>query len=162
MHQWIRSALIQVMACRLFGAKALSKPMLGYCQLDPYEQKNSEILIKIQNFSFIKNASEHIICEMAAILSRWRLVKLKTPAWHFKVCEGYTWCLTHLVLLMEYSMRTRSIPQLLMPWLLALLGQVLIIPPPNEVGGGVYWIHLVRPSVRPSVRLSVDNMVSGA
>ena len=31
----------------------------------------------------------------------------------------------------------------------------LIIPPPNEVGGGVYWIHLVRLSVRPSVRLSV-------
>ena len=27
----------------------------------------------------------------------------------------------------------------------------IIIPPPNEVGGGVYWIHLVRPSVRPSV-----------
>ena len=42
----------------------------------------------------------------------------------------------------------------------------IIIPPPNEVGGGVYWIHLVRPSVRlsvcPSVRLSVDDMVSGA
>ena len=34
----------------------------------------------------------------------------------------------------------------------------LVIPPPNEVGGGVYWIHLVR----PSVRLSVDDMVSGA
>ena len=33
---------------------------------------------------------------------------------------------------------------------------VLIIPPPNEVGGGgVYWIHLVRPSVRLSVRRSV-------
>ena len=26
-----------------------------------------------------------------------------------------------------------------------------IIPPPNEVGGGVSWIHLVRPSVRLSV-----------
>ena len=43
---------------------------------------------------------------------------------------------------------------------------VVFIPPPNEVGGGVYWIHLVRlsvcPSVRPSVRLSVDDMVSGA
>ena len=25
----------------------------------------------------------------------------------------------------------------------------IIIPLPNEVGGGVYWIHLVRPSVRP-------------
>ena len=34
----------------------------------------------------------------------------------------------------------------------------LFIPPPNEVGGEVYWIHLVR----LSVRLSVDDMVSGA
>ena len=32
---------------------------------------------------------------------------------------------------------------------------VFIIPPPNEVGGGVYWIHLVRPSVRLSVCPSV-------
>ena len=29
----------------------------------------------------------------------------------------------------------------------------IFIPPPNEVGGGVYWIHLVRPSVCPSVCL---------
>ena len=35
MHQWFGSALVQIMACRLFGAKPLSKPMLGYCQLDP-------------------------------------------------------------------------------------------------------------------------------
>ena len=32
---------------------------------------------------------------------------------------------------------------------------VFFIPPPNEVGGGVYWIHLVRPSVRLSVCPSV-------
>ena len=32
---------------------------------------------------------------------------------------------------------------------------IFIIPPPNEVGGGVYWIHLVRPSVRLSVCPSV-------
>ena len=31
----------------------------------------------------------------------------------------------------------------------------LVIPPPNEVGGGVYWIHLVRLSVCPPVRPSV-------
>ena len=30
MRQWIGSALVQIMACRLFGAKPLSKPMLGY------------------------------------------------------------------------------------------------------------------------------------
>ena len=34
MHQWIGSAMVQIMDCRLFGAKPLSKPMLGYCQLD--------------------------------------------------------------------------------------------------------------------------------
>ena len=33
-HQWIGSALVQIMACRLFDAKPLSEPMLGYCQLD--------------------------------------------------------------------------------------------------------------------------------
>ena len=32
-----------------------------------------------------------------------------------------------------------------------VLRWILILPPPNEVGGGVYWIHLVHPSVRPSV-----------
>ena len=35
MRQWIGSALIQIMAWRIFGAKPLSKPMLGYCQLGP-------------------------------------------------------------------------------------------------------------------------------
>ena len=35
MRQWIGSALVQIMACRLFGAKPLSKPMLGFSQLDP-------------------------------------------------------------------------------------------------------------------------------
>ena len=38
MRQWIGSALVQIMACGLFGAKPLPKPMLGYCQLDPQEQ----------------------------------------------------------------------------------------------------------------------------
>ena len=35
MCQWIGLELVQIMACRLFGAKPLSKLMLGYCQLDP-------------------------------------------------------------------------------------------------------------------------------
>ena len=38
MRQWIGSALIQIMACRLLGAKPLSKPELVSCQLDPWEQ----------------------------------------------------------------------------------------------------------------------------
>ena len=38
MCQWIWSTLVQIMACRLFGAKPLSKPMILYCQLDPKGQ----------------------------------------------------------------------------------------------------------------------------
>ena len=39
MRQWIGSALVQIMACRLFGAKPLSKPMLCYCLLEPKKEK---------------------------------------------------------------------------------------------------------------------------
>ena len=35
MPQWIGSALVQIMACRIFGTKLLSKPLMGCCQLDP-------------------------------------------------------------------------------------------------------------------------------
>ena len=55
------------MTCRLFSTKPLSQPVLGYCQFDSYEQ--SEILIKIQLFFFHGNASENIVCEIAAIVS---------------------------------------------------------------------------------------------
>ena len=53
-RQLIGSAKIQIMACCLFGAKPSSKPMLDYCQLDPWEQTSVKFFIKIQKFSFIK------------------------------------------------------------------------------------------------------------
>ena len=31
----------------------------------------------------------------------------------------------------------------------------IVIPPPNEVGGGLYWIHLVRPS-RANIHVTID------
>ena len=38
MRQWTGSALVQIKACRLFGAKSLSKPMLGYFQLNHWQE----------------------------------------------------------------------------------------------------------------------------
>ena len=35
MRQWPGSALVQVMTCRLFGAKPLPEPLLIYCPLNP-------------------------------------------------------------------------------------------------------------------------------
>ena len=50
MHQWIRSALVQIIACRLFGAKPLFNPMLGYCQLDIQEQTSVKFQSKYKPF----------------------------------------------------------------------------------------------------------------
>ena len=36
--KWIGSALVQIMACRLFSAKPLPEPVLGYHQLGPYKE----------------------------------------------------------------------------------------------------------------------------
>ena len=33
MPRWIRSGLVQIMVCRLFGVEPLSKPLLGHCCL---------------------------------------------------------------------------------------------------------------------------------
>ena len=41
----IGSALVQVMACRLFGAKPSLEPLLAFCQLDYWEQ----ILVKFES-----------------------------------------------------------------------------------------------------------------
>ena len=43
-----------MMACHLFSVKPVSQPVLGYYQLDPRGTKFGEILIIIQNFSFMK------------------------------------------------------------------------------------------------------------
>ena len=67
MRQCIRSALVQIMACRRFGAKPLSKPMLGYWILSYKIQWNFN---QNTNLFTHENASEIIVCEMAAILSR--------------------------------------------------------------------------------------------
>ena len=50
MHQWIGSALVQIMACRLFGAKPLPEPILAYCQLDYWEYISVKFESKLYNF----------------------------------------------------------------------------------------------------------------
>ena len=62
------------MTCRLDGAKPLSEPMLRLCQLDPKEHDLrpyfNDILFQNSNIFIPENVFEHVVCEMAAILSR--------------------------------------------------------------------------------------------
>ena len=46
--RWNWSSLVQIMACRLSGARPLSKPMFGYCQLDPSEQSSVKSQAKFE------------------------------------------------------------------------------------------------------------------
>ena len=50
MRQWIGSSLVQVMACRLFGAKPLPEPIL--------EQVSVNFVIFIQ-----ENAFANVVCQ---------------------------------------------------------------------------------------------------
>ena len=46
----IGSTLVQVMACRFFGAKSSPKPMLSYCRLDALEQTLGKFESKYRTF----------------------------------------------------------------------------------------------------------------
>ena len=50
MYQWTGSALLQVMACHLFGAKSLPAPMMAYCQLDSWEQISVKFELEFYHF----------------------------------------------------------------------------------------------------------------
>ena len=83
-RQWTGLALVQIMACRLNGAKPLFEPVLTYCLLDPKEHISMKLKYFIQ-----KHALQHVVCEMAAILSRGDEIKD-----HYKVG---TWASCHLI-----------------------------------------------------------------
>ena len=72
--QWIRSALVQIMAWCLVGAKQLSEPMLEYFMRTIRNKLqwdfNRNLYIFVQ-----ENAFENVVWKMAAILSRPQCVK---------------------------------------------------------------------------------------
>ena len=73
MRRWIGSALLQMMVCRLFGTKPLSEQTFRYSQeLSPgplvYRNKLKWNLNQNRKLFIHGNASEYIVCEMAAIL----------------------------------------------------------------------------------------------
>ena len=69
MRQWIGSALVQIMACRLFGANPLSKQCWFIVNWTPRNEIKWIFNQNKKNF-ISENVSGNIVCEMAAILSR--------------------------------------------------------------------------------------------
>ena len=71
MRQETRLSLVQIMACRLLGAKPISDPC--------YNTVNWTLRNELQRNSYIWNTFENVVWEMAAILSRPQRVKYITP-----------------------------------------------------------------------------------
>ena len=69
MRQWIGSAVVSMMACRLFGAKPFSKHC---CVIVNWTFRNTIQWKFNQNAKLFihENAFENVVCEMATILSR--------------------------------------------------------------------------------------------
>ena len=99
-RRWIGSALLQIMVCRLFGTKPLFEQTFRYFQkLSPgplvYRNKLQWIFNQNRKLFIHGNASEYIVCEMAAILSRGGWVnwtRIKHAVWPSKcIFNTHVW-----------------------------------------------------------------------
>ena len=92
-YRSIGSALVQVLACRLFS-------MLNYCQLDPGEQISMKFERKYKLFIH-ENAFENAVCEMAAICSgEYELIK-RFLQYQGRNTETLQWC--HMSLMTSHQ-----------------------------------------------------------
>ena len=110
-RQNVTSALFQVMACHLFNAKLLPKPILSYCQFNPKDQT----LLRILPISFIQeNVSENAVCRKVAILFSpqcvWGLKSHKTSFIH-------TFFLNGKILLKFMSQLNEILWKLILRWI---------------------------------------------
>ena len=107
MRRWTGSTLVQIMACRLDGAKPLSEPMLTYCQLDPKEHISMTYCLKLKYFHsrkcvwtcrlrngghFVQGrwVKDVVVCRMAAILSQSQPVTMPTLQWRHSGLDSVT------------------------------------------------------------------------
>ena len=65
MHQWIGSALVQIMDCRLFDANPLPELMLSYCQFGSWEEISVKFESELYHFHSRK-------CTWKCRLPKWR------------------------------------------------------------------------------------------
>ena len=83
MRQKTGPSLVQIMACRLAGAKSLSEPMLEYCSL---MLGNKQWNLNWNSYIFIQEKGfENVVWKMSAILSRPQYAYYWGFLWHTSV-----------------------------------------------------------------------------
>ena len=69
MRRQHRPSLVQIMFCRLFGAKPLSEPMLTFWQLDPWEETSVKFQSKFKYFHSRKGMWKYFLPHSAHFVS---------------------------------------------------------------------------------------------
>ena len=64
MHQYTRSSLVQIMACRLLCAKPLSDPVMTFCQLDSKEHISVKYYLKYFRKYRLRNGGHFVSASM--------------------------------------------------------------------------------------------------
>ena len=90
MGEWTRSALIQEMACRLFGTKPLPEPVLAYFQLDSWEQISMQFGSQFNHFHS-KNAFQNIACRNGGQFVQGETNQVISPSSWFQVIPQRVW-----------------------------------------------------------------------
>ena len=75
MRRWTGTSLVQVMACRLLGAKPLPEPMPAYSQLDLWKQISAKFESKLCHFHWTDNTN--MTFSTACVLPGWL-----SAGWH--------------------------------------------------------------------------------
>ena len=81
MYQYNIPTLVPIVACRLFGTKPLSKPMLPYCQLVAKEYISVKFYLKFQSFHSRKCTWK---CRLRNVLRKKHTIRAHTFSLHNK------------------------------------------------------------------------------
>ena len=97
------------MACRLFGAKPLSEPMLDSCLLNSRKQILINFRKKIHQYSLRKMHLKNTVCEILAILYRQRCVIMRwfASGWGIVYAVICRWRLFLSAILHRTALRSR-------------------------------------------------------
>ena len=100
------------MAYRLDGTKPLSKPMLEYCHLDPWERTSVKFESEFK-FSIQESTFENVVCEMASIFKNsWCFPNV----WRYTLNENMQWwiisskCVTEVISISSSVLLINSSP----------------------------------------------------
>ena len=85
MRNWTGSTLLQVMVCRLFGAKPLPEPMVSYCQNIKIQIMKMHLKMSSAKWRPFRTEGDEL---NSCVIWSARIQTIGRPLKHTRICEG--------------------------------------------------------------------------